>query len=149
MRTFETGATRDENTTKPDYAGFFSPRVLKRRAAYMHAHRIQADGRLRASDNWKKGIPLDEFVSSLLRHVVDVWLLHQGYDGEATQDIEDALCAIMFNAEGYLHERLKDTPPYTTQWPESATDPFFVAEDTKKGPTDAPVPDSCIPIFNR
>ena len=48
MRKFETGATRDEEIGKYDFEGFLAPTVLVRFAEYMHKHRIQADGNIRA-----------------------------------------------------------------------------------------------------
>ena len=115
MREFSTGATRDDDETKPDYRGFFSPRVLKRRAQYMHEHRIQADGALRASDNWKKGIPQLEYLSSLLRHVVELWdLIESGVIDEKI--LQDLICAIGFNADGLLHERILGRDVGTTAY---------------------------------
>jgi len=110
MRKFKSGATRDEDQTKLDPEGFISPLVIRRYAAYMHRHRIQADGSLRASDNWQKGIPRDAYIKSLDRHVLDLKLKHREpkeiplYPGEG---ISDTVCAIMFNAMGYLYELLK------------------------------------------
>ena len=109
IRTFETGATRDTDSGKHDYRGYLSPLVLRRFGEYMTKHRIQKDGAIRASDNWKKGIPQQEYLSSALRHVIDVWLLHEGYDGVATPDIEEALCGLLFNVQGYLHSYLEET----------------------------------------
>ena len=106
IRTFSTGATRDTAQGKLDYDGFFSPLVLKRRARYMHEHRVQADGTLRDSDNWQRGIPEEEYRKSTLRHLFEDWW--PGARGwPITVDIEDAACAILFNLEGWLHERLK------------------------------------------
>ena len=105
VRVFETGATRDRDEDKFDYEGFLSPLVLERFAAYMHSHRIQADGKLRSSDNWAKGIPLDAYMKSGWRHFMDWWMGHRGLKSEAVT--EDALCAMLFNVQGYLHEMLK------------------------------------------
>lgn len=111
MRKFETGATRNVDTNKYDYEGFFSPLVLRRRAQFMHEHRVQADGQLRDSDNWQKGIPLNEYMKSLYRHFVELWLLHRGFpaydENGKSVDLENALTALLFNGEGYLHEHLK------------------------------------------
>lgn len=104
MRTFETGATRDSNTDKLDFSGFLSPRALRRFARYMHKHRRQADGTLRASSNWKKGIPIPSYVESMVRHVVDFW---EAYEDGAMAEAEELACAIMFNTQGYLHETTK------------------------------------------
>ena len=105
MRQFESGATRDGNAGKPDYKGFLSPLAIRRYGEYMLRHQVQADGTLRASDNWKKGIPKGEYISSLFRHFVDVWTMDEGWP--LNENLEDLLCAIIFNAQGYLHELLK------------------------------------------
>ena len=104
---FGSGATRDSDAGKLDYEGFLSPLVLQRFGRYMHQHRVLPDGTLRDSDNWQKGIPLKEYMKPFIRHALDAWALHRGWPGEATQDIEEALCAVIFNSMGYLHERLK------------------------------------------
>lgn len=104
IRQFETGATRDTDAGKLDYEGFLSPLVLKRYAEYMHKNRVQADGTLRDSDNWQKGIPIAQYMKSMWRHMMDVWSIHRGVK-EA--DIEEALCAVMFNAMGMLFEVIK------------------------------------------
>lgn len=104
LRTFSSGATRDTNVGKLAYEGFLSPLVLRRFAEYMHSHRVQPDGELRAPDNWQRGIPLDAYMDSGWRHFMDWWLLHREHDTEC--DIEEALCALLFNVQGYLHEVL-------------------------------------------
>ncbi len=106
MREFDTGATRNVDDSKYDYEGFLSPLVIERYAAYMHGHRKQADGRLRDSDNWAKGIPKTAYMKSAFRHFMDWWKQHRGYRGQDT--LEDSLCALMFNTQGYLHEILKE-----------------------------------------
>ena len=105
VREFDTGATRNVDASKFDYEGFLSPLALERFAEYMHANRTQADGTFRDSDNWQKGIPFDSYMKSMWRHFFDVWKWHRGLP--AGEDIETALCALMFNAQGYLHEHLK------------------------------------------
>ena len=105
MRTFDTGATRDSDETKLDFEGFLSPAVLQRFGEYMNKHRKQADGGIRASDNWQKGIPIDAYMKSMWRHFFDVWKQHRGLAGQ--EPIEESLCALMFNVMGYLFETLK------------------------------------------
>ena len=105
MREFDTGATRNPDLDKYDYEGFLSPLVLERYARYMHGNRIQADGQLRESDNWQKGIPLDEYMKSGWRHFMDWWLDSRG--NPSREGLEMALCGVLFNAMGYLHEILK------------------------------------------
>ena len=109
MRTFDTGATRNSEEGKLDYEGFLSPLVLRRYAEYMNANRVQADGELRDSDNWQKGIPLNAYMKSMWRHFMGLWFIHRGYagGGKGTQtEQEEMLCAVIFNASGYLHEIL-------------------------------------------
>ncbi|HEY5987999.1 MAG TPA: DUF4406 domain-containing protein, partial [Streptosporangiaceae bacterium] len=104
-RTFATGATRDTDQDKIDPEGFLSPLVIQEFCRYMHKHRHQADGRLRASDNWQKGIPRDVYMKSLWRHFLELCLLHRGgYD--AGEPLRDTLAALLFNTQGYLFEVL-------------------------------------------
>jgi hypothetical protein len=103
-RKFETGATRDTDEGKYDYEGFLSPLVIERYAEYMHSNRMQSNGVMRDSDNWQKGIPKSAYMKSAWRHFFDMWKEHRGI---ATKDgMEVALCALMFNVMGYLHELL-------------------------------------------
>lgn len=113
IRKFDSGATRDTDMGKNDYEGFFSPLVIERFGNYMTKHRIQPDGTLRTSDNWQKGIPKDAYIKSLWRHFLDLWFLHRGYprfDKQKQEEVTkaEALCAILFNVMGYLHEELKE-----------------------------------------
>lgn len=112
-QTFASGATRNRDEHKYDFEGFLSPAVLERYGQYMHAHRQFADGSLRDSDNWQRGIPQAKYVKSLVRHTFDLWRLWRGSDvidkdtGEKC-DLETLCCAVMFNVMGLLHEILKD-----------------------------------------
>lgn len=103
MKTFDTGATRDDDDDKLDYEGFLSPLVLERYAQYLHKHRIGPDGKPRASDNWQLGIPLNKYIKSAWRHFFAWWRAHRR--GEI--DIEEHICGLLFNAMGYLHEVLR------------------------------------------
>jgi len=88
-----------------------SPLVLERYAQYMHQHRTMPDGSLRGADNWQKGIPKPVYMDSALRHVMDWWKIHRKLP--VKDGIEDVLCAVIFNAMGYLYEilkRKKETP---------------------------------------
>jgi hypothetical protein len=113
LRQFTTGATRNLDNNKLDYEGFLSPLVIEAFAKYMHSHRLQADGTMRAADNWQKGIPLDVYMKSGWRHFFDWWKLHRGVEALSPEDGHkidkvEALCALMFNVQGYLHELLKE-----------------------------------------
>lgn len=109
LRTFATGATRDTAKNKLEPFGFISPQALYRFSQYMDRHRLQTDGTMRDSDNWKKGIPIDAYVQSLIRHTMDFWLVMSGgkplYDPHTT-DPQEIACAIMFNVQGFLHETM-------------------------------------------
>lgn len=106
MRNFDTGATRDDCDDKYDYEGFYCPLVVERFGKYMHKHRKQADGKLRDSDNWQKGIPKTAYLKSAMRHLLDIWKQIRGHKGQ--DDLEDSLCATIFNIQGYLYEVLKE-----------------------------------------
>lgn len=104
---FDTGATRDTQEGKPDYEGYLSPLVLWAFGQYMLKHQVQHDGQIRTSDNWQRGIPKESYMKSLFRHFMDLWLYHRGFPEYPREEIKDALCGILFNCQGYLHELLK------------------------------------------
>lgn len=106
MRSFQSGATRDTGEGKLDMEGFTHPMVEKQFAKYMNMNRLQSDGQLRDSDNWQKGIPVDAYVKSLRRHHDEVWEWHRGFNSK--NGVIAALCGVMFNARGLLHEILKE-----------------------------------------
>lgn len=110
VRTFDTGATRSADADRIDPEGGLSPLVIQRFSEYLHRHRVQADGGLRASDNWQKGIPLPAYMKGMWRHFLHAWTRHRGWpvtDPKAAVDLQEDLCAILFNAQGYLHCLLK------------------------------------------
>ena len=103
VRQFGTGATRDIDTDKLDFEAFLSPLVLRAYAEYLHKHRMQSDGKLRAGDNWQKGIPKSVYMKSAWRHFFDWW------DGHRTGTVnKEAILALMFNSMGYLFEILRE-----------------------------------------
>jgi hypothetical protein len=107
-RTFSTGAKRDTDDGKLQFARCLSPYALEAVADYMRRHNSQAH---RREDNWKAGIPLDSFMESMFRHFHHAWKLHVELRTEPSYyELADALCGIMFNAQGYLHELLKPEP---------------------------------------
>jgi len=136
IRTFATGATRNTDHNKLDYEGFLSPIVLQRFAEYMHHHRMQADGNLRSSSNWQKGIPTDVYAKSLIRHVMQFWLKHDGFvarDEKGVElTVEETLCAIIFNAQGYLFERLKSFPIQSLTPPDIGLLKSVIPDDSKQ-----------------
>lgn len=111
IQTFATGATRSADADKFDYEGFENPMVVRRFAQFMHKHRIQADGNLRDSDNWQKGITQKSYMKSAHRHFMDLWSYHRGVIQLTDEELEDACCALSFNVRGYLFEFLKGFRP--------------------------------------
>lgn len=107
MREFKSGATRDDVEGKLSYMRALSPEVLRRYVEYLAKHRKQADGQMRDWDNWKRGIPQDTYMDSLLRHTFDVWRDYCGSVIVDREQFEDLLCAVIFNAMGCLYEELK------------------------------------------
>jgi len=106
VRQFDTGATRDTAEGKLDPEGFTHPMVLRQFYKYMNMNRLMADGSMRDSDDWQKGVPREAYMKSLKRHCDDAWLEHRGF--ETTDGMIAALCGIMFNAMGYMFEELKE-----------------------------------------
>ena len=106
IRTFEGGATRNNDPERIDFIRMLSIPALFSYAKYMRAHRKQADGSMRAFDNWKSGMPEHEVLESLLRHVLDLIALHEGLEPLRECEIEETCCAIKFNIDTYLHQFL-------------------------------------------
>lgn len=108
MKNYESGATRNSDEGKPQYAKVGDPSIDKAYAEYMNSQAVQADGKVRAADNWKKGIPVADYLDSMDRHFHDVWALQIGRDDIAEEkDLVTALCALKFNVDGMLYEVLK------------------------------------------
>ncbi len=115
IREFDTGAYRDTDDSKLDYEACLSPIVLKRYAEYIAKKRevpIWKEKGVRPDDNWQMGIPRESYIKSKLRHLINTWMIHRGFpalDEKGNKvDLEEALCAEMFNTMGYLFELLKD-----------------------------------------
>lgn len=124
IRRFDTGATRDLPDGKADFEGFLSPYALGAFAAYMDRHRTQMDGSVRDSDNWQQGMPLPVFIKSAWRHLFAWWKLHRGGQVLDERDehpvtMEEAICGLLFNAMGYLHEITK--PAADPEGPDSCS----------------------------
>lgn len=135
IRTMDSGATRTSDKGKFNYEGFFNPGIMAVYANYLNKHRVQADGKLRDADNWQKGMPLEVYMESAIRHLIDAWAHHRGYvvckeitddkrekthyviPGNSTAtglgkgftrvDPYDSLCAILFNINGYILEMIR------------------------------------------
>jgi hypothetical protein len=105
IREYATGATRNRDDLELDFDGCLSPEFLLMYAAYMRRKRHQADGSIRADDNWKLGMPMNDYMKSGFRHFMDWWCEHHG--AGSREGMEDALCGLFFNVQGYAHEMRK------------------------------------------
>jgi hypothetical protein len=110
VRQFDTGATRSADAGRYDPEGFLSPIALERYCQYMAKHQVQPDGSIRASDNWQKGLPVATYIKGMWRHFLHLWTRTRGFavqDPMAAADEEEDLCALLFNVQGLLHEKVK------------------------------------------
>ena len=99
-RQFNTGALRDNDDSKENYIGAVSFIALKRYAHY------QTDAAKRYPDgNWRKGIPIEEYEKSLMRHLQKYF--SNKYDGTNFEPNVDHLAAAWFNLQGIIHEEEK------------------------------------------
>lgn len=97
VREFETGAKRDSDKDKEDYIESVSWLTLMRYAKYMKVQEVRY-GR----GNWKKGIPIEEYEKSLLRHIQKY--IANKYDHANLEPEVDHLSAAFFNLQGLIHE---------------------------------------------
>lgn len=97
--TFASGAKRIVEG-KEDYIETTSWLAMKRFAEYMTSKQT-----VYGRGNWKKGIPIESYEQSLMRHLQKY--LANKYDGANFEPNEDHLAAAMFNLMGILHEEQK------------------------------------------
>ena len=105
-RVFATGATRSADIGKPDYEGYLSPLVMEAFGRYMLRHQKRPNGDTRASDNWQNGVPKAAYIKSAFRHFIAWWSAHR--TPAPPEVVEENICALLFNAQGYLHEHLRE-----------------------------------------
>lgn len=94
---FKTGAIRDTQEGKESYVETISWSAFKRYAIYMTNKKTKY-----GSGNFKKGIPIDNYEESLIRHMQKY--LANKYEGGTVEPNEDHLSAIVFNVFGIMHE---------------------------------------------
>ena len=99
---FKTGAIRDTQGNKEQYTETIAWVSLKRYAEYMTGKRSKY-GR----GNFKKGIPIENYEESLMRHVVKYYA--NKYENAKLEDKEDHLAAIIFNIFGIMYEQARAT----------------------------------------
>jgi hypothetical protein len=94
---FTTGAIRDTQEGKYDFIETLSWTALNRYAGYMTSKKKKY-----GEGNFKKGIPIDSYEKSLVRHIQKY--LANKYENGNVEINEDHLSAIVFNAMGIMHE---------------------------------------------
>jgi hypothetical protein len=97
---FPTGAIRDSQEGKEQYVETISWTAFKRYAQYMTGKREKY-----GSGNFKKGIPIESYENSLVRHIQKY--MATKHEGSGLEKDEDHLAAIVFNAFGIMHEEEK------------------------------------------
>lgn len=96
-REFSTGAIRDSEQNKEDYIETISWTAFKRYAEYMTEKKSRY-----GSGNFKKGIPIESYERSLMRHI-SKYFINKYENGNLEKD-QDHLSAIIFNVFGIMHE---------------------------------------------
>jgi hypothetical protein len=101
-RTFETGAMRGSAEGKENYIGAISWTAIKRVTEYQN--NAEKKGGYNKG-HWKKGIPIEEYEKSLMRHLQKYFA--NKYEGASYETDVDHLAAAYFNLQGILHEEEK------------------------------------------
>lgn len=74
----------------------------------MQFNGMMPDGSQRNVDDWKKGVPLDVYMKSAMRHFMELWLAHR--ECPVSEGRVWACLGLLFNVQGYLHEFMKANP---------------------------------------
>lgn len=98
MRSFKSGAIRDDDNTKPDFIETVSWTAFRKFGEYMTSKKTRY-----GQGNFKKGIPIESYEQSLVRHLQKY--LENKYEGGTQELNEDHLSAMIFNIFGILHEQ--------------------------------------------
>lgn len=94
---FDTGAVRDSQEGKVDFVETISFTAHERFARYMTGKKKKY-----GQGNFKKGIPIESYEKSLLRHL-DKYFRNK-YENGNDEPNEDHLAAMRFNIDGIMHE---------------------------------------------
>ena len=98
---FKSGAIRDTQEGKVDFVETISFTAHHRFAKYMTGKKAKY-----GVGNFKKGIPIENYEQSLLRHV-DKYFRNK-YEGGQDEPEEDHLAGIRFNVDGIMHEEERE-----------------------------------------
>lgn len=96
-RTFKTGAIRDTEDEKPDLVETKAFLADWRYAKYMTEKKKKY-----GSGNFKKGIPIEAYERSLMRHIYKYFM--NKYEGASEEPNEDHLAGARFNLDGIMFE---------------------------------------------
>lgn len=102
-RTFESGAIRGNADDKENYIGAVSWIALKRITKYQNEAEKKGGY---SKGHWKKGIPIEEFEKSLMRHLQKY--LANKYENANEEPEVDHLAAAFFNLQGIIFEEEKE-----------------------------------------
>lgn len=94
---FKTGAIRDTQEGKIDFVETISFTAHHRYAKYMTEKKKKY-----GAGNFKKGIPIESYERSLLRHI-DKYFRNK-YENGSDELNEDHVSAMRFNIDGIMHE---------------------------------------------
>lgn len=97
---FLTGAIRDSQEGKESYIETISWTAFKRYSEYMTGKKSKY-----GAGNFKKGIPIESYEESLVRHLVK-YVTNKYEDGNLEKG-DDHLAAMVFNIFGIMHEEAK------------------------------------------
>ena len=100
MRKFGSGAIRDSDDSKENYIESIPWLALRRYAAYM-----KSKEKVYGKGNFKKGIPIESYEESALRHVQKY--ISNKYEGGEFELDQDHLSAVLFNIFGIMFEEEK------------------------------------------
>ena len=98
IRTFTTGAIRDNDSWKTCYNETISWTALRLYAEYMTEKKKKY-----GEWNFKKGIPDSSYIDSLLRHCQE--FMENTFEGWNFEPEQNKLCSMMFNIMWLLHNQ--------------------------------------------
>lgn len=93
---FKSGAIRDTQEGKVDFVETISFTAHHRYAKYMTGKKAKY-----GTGNFKKGIPIESYEQSLLRHI-DKYFRNK-YENGGDEPDEDHVAAMRFNVDGIMH----------------------------------------------
>ena len=97
---YKTGAIRDDRTGKPNYM------AVSFTARHRYVIYMTKMAEKYGEGNWRKGIPVESYEESLLRHISQYF--RNKYESGNDEKDKDHLSAAIFNIEGIMHAEEMD-----------------------------------------